>query len=225
MLAKYAVGYLATGIAFALIDSIWLRTMYTRLYQPELGPLLGSLKLGPAVVFYLLAYSCMSRWQTDRGPWQAAWAQFKAPTSGVDYVRPSGSGGDSLLITAGQMTRRSRAWWGNVVEQFEASDVLIPVARLERQWPGGPVRGTFTARRGPDNQFIGSFELTAPSEDKLPAMLAEAITNRSVMTSCPDTSITTMSSASLAEAARAATVAIATASAEAVTQITSMLVG
>ena len=54
MLAKYAVGYLATGIAFALIDSIWLRTMYTRLYQPELGPLLGSLKLGPAVVFYLL---------------------------------------------------------------------------------------------------------------------------------------------------------------------------
>ena len=37
------------------------------------------------------------------------------------------------------------------------------------------MRGTFTARRGPDNQFIGSFELTAPNEDKLPAMLAEAI--------------------------------------------------
>jgi uncharacterized membrane protein len=75
MLAKYAVGYLATGIAFALIDSIWLRTMYTRLYQPELGPLLGSLKLGPAVVFYLLYIAGMmwfavapalanGRWQT-----------------------------------------------------------------------------------------------------------------------------------------------------------------
>ncbi|OYU73984.1 MAG: hypothetical protein CFE32_19260 [Alphaproteobacteria bacterium PA3] len=75
MLAKYAVGYLSTGIAFALIDSIWLRTMYTRLYQPELGPLLGSLKLGPAVVFYLLYIAGMmwfavapalanGRWQT-----------------------------------------------------------------------------------------------------------------------------------------------------------------
>ena len=75
MLAKYAVGYLATGIAFALIDSIWLRTMYTRLYQPELGPLLGSLKLGPAVAFYLLYIAGMiwfavgpalanGRWQT-----------------------------------------------------------------------------------------------------------------------------------------------------------------
>lgn len=75
MLAKYAVGYLASGIAFALIDSIWLRTMYTRLYQPELGPLLGALKLGPAVVFYLLYIAGMmwfavgpalanGRWQT-----------------------------------------------------------------------------------------------------------------------------------------------------------------
>ncbi len=75
MLAKYAVGYLATGIAFALIDSIWLRTMYTRLYQPELGLLLGPLKLGPAVVFYLLYIAGMmwfavapalanGRWQT-----------------------------------------------------------------------------------------------------------------------------------------------------------------
>jgi hypothetical protein len=52
----------------------------------------------------------------------------------------------------------------------------MPMARLERLWPGGPVRGVFTARRGPDNQFLGSFELTAPSEDKLPAMLAEAVT-------------------------------------------------
>ncbi len=110
-----------------------------------------------------------------RGPWQAAWAQFKAPTSGVDYVRPSGGGGDSLLITAGQMTRRSRAWWGNIVEQFEASDVLIPVARLERQWPGGPVRGTFTARYGPENLSLGSFTLSANREADVPAMLAGAV--------------------------------------------------
>lgn len=110
-----------------------------------------------------------------RGPWQAAWAQFKAPTSGIDYVRPSGSGGDSLLLTAGQTTRRSRAWWGNIVGQFDASDILIPVARLERQWPGGPVRGTFTARYGPDSVSLGSFTLTANREAELPAMLANAV--------------------------------------------------
>ena len=54
MLTRYALGYLLTGLSFALIDSIWLRTMYTRLYQPEIGELLGGLRLGPAIAFYLL---------------------------------------------------------------------------------------------------------------------------------------------------------------------------
>ena len=56
MLIKYIVGYIATGIAFALIDSVWLRTMYTRLYQPEIGELLmkGGFRMGPAIIFYLL---------------------------------------------------------------------------------------------------------------------------------------------------------------------------
>jgi uncharacterized membrane protein len=79
MLAKYAVGYLASGIAFALIDSIWLRTMYTRLYQPELGPLLGPLKLGPAVVFYLLYIAGMMWFAVGpalaNGRWQTALIQ------------------------------------------------------------------------------------------------------------------------------------------------------
>lgn len=33
--------YLATGIAFALIDSVWLRTMSERLYKVEIGELLA----------------------------------------------------------------------------------------------------------------------------------------------------------------------------------------
>jgi hypothetical protein len=111
-----------------------------------------------------------------RTPWQKAWAEFRTGASVIDYVRPSGAGADSLLLTAGQIGRRSRNWWRLVLDSFGASDVIMPVAQLERLWPGGPVRGTFTARRGPDNRFLGSFELTAPSEDKLPAMLAEAIT-------------------------------------------------
>lgn len=111
-----------------------------------------------------------------RGPWQRAWAEFQASSSPVDYVRPAGSGGESLILTAGQTTRRSRLWWRTVLGQFNASDVLSPVARLERQWPGGPVNGTFTARYGPDNTFLGSFTMTAASEQDLPRMLEQAVT-------------------------------------------------
>lgn len=110
-----------------------------------------------------------------KGQWQAAWAQFRAGQSPIDYVRPAGSGGESLLVTAGQPGRRSRAWWRNVLDQFGASDVLIPEARLERQWPGGPVRGTFSARYGPDNTWLGGFELTANDEAGLPKMLSDAV--------------------------------------------------
>ncbi len=110
-----------------------------------------------------------------KGPWQRAWAEFRAGTSPIDYVRPSGGGGDSLLITAGQPGRRSRAWWRNVLDQFGASDVIMPEARLERQWPGGPVRGVFTARYGPDNAFLESFTLTANNEAGVAKMLNEAV--------------------------------------------------
>lgn len=110
-----------------------------------------------------------------RGPWQRAWAEFQTSTSPVDYVRPTGSGGESLILTAGQAGRRSRLWWRTVLGQFDASDVLSPVARIERQWPGGPINGTFTARYGPDNTFLGSFTLTAASEQELPRMMDQAI--------------------------------------------------
>ena len=90
-------------------------------------------------------------------------------------MRPSGAGGESLLLTYGQVSRRSRAWWNNILDQFGAADIIVPIARLERQWPGGPVRGTFTARYGPDNKYLGSFTLTAPGEQGVPAMLAEAV--------------------------------------------------
>lgn len=56
MLAKYIVAYIATGISFALIDSVWLRSMYDRLYKPQIGELLleDGFRLYPAITFYLL---------------------------------------------------------------------------------------------------------------------------------------------------------------------------
>lgn len=110
-----------------------------------------------------------------RGVWQRAWAEYQASQSPVDYVRPSGMGGESLILTAGQAGRHSRLWWRNVLDQFQAADVVIPEAHLTREWPGGPVNGTFTARFGLDNKVLGSFTMTAPNEEALPAMLAQAV--------------------------------------------------
>ena len=110
-----------------------------------------------------------------RGAWQKAWATYQSANSPVDYVRPTGAGSDSLLLTAGQPGRRSRIWWRNVLDQFGAADVVVPIARLQRQWPGGPVKGTFTARYGPDNRFLESFTLTASDENGVPAMLDKAV--------------------------------------------------
>ena len=129
----------------------------------------------PLLVIPVLFSGGVAQVYEVKGPWQKAWAEFRAGNSPIDYVRPVGSGGDSLVVTAGQPGRRSRAWWRNVLDQFGAADVVTPEARLERQWPGGPVRGTFTARYGPDNVFLGSFTLTAKDEVGLPKMLAEAV--------------------------------------------------
>lgn len=52
---KYAVTYLATGLAFAVIDAIWLTTVGPRLYRPTLDPVLAEkFSLPPAIVFYLI---------------------------------------------------------------------------------------------------------------------------------------------------------------------------
>jgi len=129
----------------------------------------------PLLVIPVLTQGGVTSVFETRTPWQKAWAEYRTGTSLIDYVRPSGAGADSLLLTAGQISRRSRNWWRLVLDSFGASDVIMPMARLERLWPGGPIHGIFTARRGPDNRFLGSFELTAQSPDKLPAMLAEAV--------------------------------------------------
>ncbi|MGN6496131.1 MAG: heavy-metal-associated domain-containing protein [Tsuneonella sp.] len=110
-----------------------------------------------------------------RNPWQRAWAEYQPGASSIDYVRPSGAGGDSLLLTYGQTSRRSRTWWRNVLDQFGASDVLVAIADLHYRWPGGPVDGQFTARYGPDDIFLGTFTMTARSPAELQAMLDQAV--------------------------------------------------
>ena len=110
-----------------------------------------------------------------RNPWQRAWAEFNPGTSRLDYVRPSGAGGDSLLLNFGQTGRRSRSWWRSTLDQYNAADALIPIARIEHQFPGGPITGTFTARYGPDSKALETFTLTAADDRELSSMLDEAV--------------------------------------------------
>ncbi|MEO0061893.1 MAG: hypothetical protein RLZZ08_453 [Pseudomonadota bacterium] len=110
-----------------------------------------------------------------KNPWQQAWAEYQAGASAIDYVRPSGAGAESLLLTYGQTGRRSRLLWNDLLDQFGAADVLVPVARLTYSWPGGPVEGHFTGRYGPDNRMLGSFVLKVQNSDQVPAMLNRAV--------------------------------------------------
>jgi hypothetical protein len=110
-----------------------------------------------------------------RNPWQRAWAEYQMGASAIDYVRPSGAGWESLLLTYGQTGRRSRAWWSDILDQFGAADVLIPIANLTYSYPGGPVEGRFTARFGPDNRWLGEFTLRVRDAGQVPAMLDQAV--------------------------------------------------
>jgi hypothetical protein len=103
--------------------------------------------------------------------WRQAWARFRTGNSSIDYVRPTGTGPDSLLLNVGQAGRPGRGWWKAVLDQYGASDVLIPTVHLYRQYPGGPVIGHFEARYGPDNRIAGSATLRVASADGIDALL------------------------------------------------------
>src|SRR4051794_10420047 len=108
-----------------------------------------------------------------KNAWQRAWAQFRTSQSPIDYVRVSGTDSDPLLITAAQTNRPGRGWWRSLLAMYGASDILVAEVQLQRLYPGGPARGRFIARHGPDNEIVGGFTLTAANGDSIPAMLAQ----------------------------------------------------
>ncbi|WP_439532404.1 heavy-metal-associated domain-containing protein [Polymorphobacter sp.] len=110
----------------------------------------------------------------QKTPWAAAWARFRENVTPLDYVVPPGSAADNVLLTGFQLRRPERSTWRTLLTRYDAVDVLIAEARLVRRWPGGPLRGEFLARHGPDAQLLGRFTLTADDDSALPAMLDEA---------------------------------------------------
>ncbi len=88
----------------------------------------------------------------------------------------AGAGGESLLLTYGQIGRRSRVWWSNVLDQFSAADVhgaRSPSSNGSGR--AGRSRGISPPATAPTTRFLGSFTMTAPDEQGLPAMLDQAV--------------------------------------------------
>ena len=110
-----------------------------------------------------------------RTDWQKAWARFRSGGSPIDYVRPAGTGLDPLLLNVAQAGRPGRGLWRNLIDQYGASDVLVPIVHIVRHYPGGPVLAHFAALHGPDRDVIARFDLTAPDSEQLPRMLDEGV--------------------------------------------------
>jgi hypothetical protein len=111
----------------------------------------------------------------SRNEWQRAWARFRTGSSPVDYVRPTGSGIDPLLLNLTQTGRPGRGWWRMLLDQYGAADVISPEVHLKRYFPGGPAVATFTARYGPDNRILGQFTLRAENSASIARLLDEGV--------------------------------------------------
>ena len=157
----------------------YIATLGVMFDRARAGSILGMgsrrLRSPPLLVLPIMWSGGSAQVFESRTEWQKAWARFRSGDSPIDYVRPYGSDSESLVLTAGQADRRDRGWWRNILDQFGAADVIIPIARLQHEYPGGPVTGKFTARYGPDNKFIETFTLKVKSSRALPQMLDQAI--------------------------------------------------
>jgi hypothetical protein len=143
------------------------------------GQLLGvqglATRSAPMLVIPVMATGSAAYSFEYRNQWQNAWAQFRTAGSPIDYVRPSGSGIDPLVLNLAQTRRRGRGWWRMLLDQYGAADIVVAEVDLRRLYPGGPAVGIFTAHYGPDNQFLGRFTLRAPNSGAVPAMLDEGV--------------------------------------------------
>lgn len=157
----------------------YVATLGVQFDRVRAGQILGvsgrTLRSPPLLVIPVYSIDGMPQVFEQRSAWQRAWAEYNTGQSAIDYVRTAGTGADTLLLNAGQVGRRGRVWWRVILDQYGAADVLIPMARIEYSYPGGPIKGHFAARFSPDNRLIGTFTMTGPSPAALPDMMEKAV--------------------------------------------------
>lgn len=137
----------------------------------HVGSIAGAMQSAPMLLLPVWTDAGATTIYHNKTPWAAAWARFRENVTPVDYVLAPGTPADNVLLTGWQVHRPVRATWRTILSRYDTVDVLMAEARLERSWPGGPMRADFAARHGPDHRLLGRFSLEAQSEDDLPAML------------------------------------------------------
>jgi hypothetical protein len=153
-----------------------LGVLFDRARTGQLLGVSGSVRRSaPVLVIPVMLTGSSFQTFESRNEWQRAWARYRTGNSPVDYVRPTGSGIDPLLLNVTQTRRPGRAWWRMLLDQYGAADVITPEVHLKRLYPGGPAIGVFTARHGPDNRVIGQFELRVQSSALIPRLLDEGV--------------------------------------------------
>jgi len=157
----------------------YVATLGIQFDRVRAGQILGvsgrTLRSPPLLVIPVYSVDGIAQVFEQRSAWQRAWAEYNTGQSAIDYVRTAGTGADTLLLNTGQTGRRSRVWWRVILDQYGAADVLVPTARVEYSYPGGPIKGHFAARFGPDNKLIGTFTMTGPGPAALPDMMEKAV--------------------------------------------------
>ncbi len=149
-----------------------LGILFDRVRSSEVLGITGSIRRSPPLLVIPVMWSGgTAQVFEQRTEWQKAWARFRSGNSPINYVRPSGTGVDPLLLNAAQTDRRGRTWWRLLLDQYGAADVVIPQVRLEHLWPGGPVIGHFTARYGPENKILGGFDLRVENSAGIPKLM------------------------------------------------------
>jgi hypothetical protein len=111
----------------------------------------------------------------ERTAWRDAWVRYRGNVTPIDYVLPAGTAGDNLWLSSWQARRSDRGGWRTIMARFDTVDVLLAEAQLSRSFPGGPIRGLFIARHGPDGTELGRFALIVRSEDGLPGLMDEGV--------------------------------------------------
>jgi hypothetical protein len=157
----------------------YVATLGVQFDRVRAGQILGvsgrTLRSPPLLVIPVYSIAGIPQVFEQRSEWQRAWAEYNTGQSAVDYVRTAGTGADTLLLNTGQTGRRGRVWWRVILDQYGAADVLMPTARIEYSYPGGPITGHFAARFGPDDTLIQTFTMTGPSTKALPDMMQKAV--------------------------------------------------
>jgi hypothetical protein len=143
---------------------------------PMLGGIQGEIRRSvPMLIIPVMQTGSTFQSFESRSEWQRAWARFRTGNSPVDYIRPVGSGIDPLLLNVEQAGRPGRGWWRMLLDQYGATDILVPEVQLKHFYPGGPVIGVFTGRHGPDNRLLVRFGLRVERSALIPKLLDEGV--------------------------------------------------